>query len=158
MLPVPVLNAGAPVDYLRDVKPILTQHCVRCHGETKEEAGLRIDTAEAMKLGGESGSVTKLRHGRESLLIEVVTGTHEDIPRMPYKKPALSTAQIDILRSWVAQGAKAPEIEEPGRFIHWAFVPPSHPEPPRVKQGRWVRNPIDRFILARLENEKIKPS
>ncbi|HRP04438.1 MAG TPA: PSD1 and planctomycete cytochrome C domain-containing protein [Opitutaceae bacterium] len=158
LLPVPVFGTGAAIDYLRDVKPILTQHCVRCHGETKEEAGLRIDTAEAMKLGGESGSVTKRRHGRESLLIEVVTGTHEDIPRMPYKKPALSAEQIETLRDWVAQGAKAPEVEEPGRFIHWAFVPPSPPKQPQVKKRSWVRNPIDRFILARLEKEGIKPS
>ncbi|MBE7539671.1 MAG: DUF1549 domain-containing protein [Opitutaceae bacterium] len=155
---IPANASGATVDYLRDVKPILTRHCVRCHGEGKEEAGLRIDTAEAMKLGGESGSISKLRHGRESLLIEVITGTHTDIPRMPYKKPPLGADQIATLRAWVNQGAIAPQNEEPGRFIHWAFVPPSRPEPPPVKQKRWVRNTIDRFILARLEKEAIKPS
>ncbi len=152
------LGSGATVDYLRDVKPLMTQHCVRCHGESKEEAALRVDTAEAMKLGGESGSITKRRPGRDSLLLEVVTGTHPEIARMPYKKPALSSQEISTLRSWVAEGAKAPEDEEPGRFVHWAFLPPVQPEPPTVQQATWVRNAIDRFILARLERDKIVPS
>ena len=157
-LVAPALGLGATVDYLRDVKPLMTQHCVRCHGASKEEAALRVDTAEAMKLGGESGSITKLRPGRESLLLEVVTGTHKEIAKMPYKKPALSPEEIATLRAWVAEGAKAPEDEEPGRFTHWAFVPPARTELPAVRHTAWVRNDIDRFILARLEKENIAPS
>ena len=81
-----LLPAFAAVpDYVREVKPILTQHCVRCHGAAKEEAGLRLDTAANARLGGASGSVVRTPGGRESLLLAVVLGTHEDIPAMPYK-------------------------------------------------------------------------
>jgi hypothetical protein len=152
------LFGAAPVDYLREVKPILTQHCVRCHGAEKQEAGLRIDTAEALKLGGDSGSLVKLKANAQSLLLQVVEGTHDDVPRMPYKKPPLTAAEIGVLRNWVLQGAPSPENEEPGKFIHWAFVAPQRAAPPDVKRGDWPRNPIDRFILARLEAEKIAPA
>ncbi len=152
------LLAATPVDYLREVKPIFTQHCVRCHGDGKEEAGLRIDTAENARLGGDSGSIVKLRADGQSLLLEVVEGTHTDIPRMPYKKPPLDAAQIAILREWVKQGALAPENETPGKFQHWSFIAPVHAAAPAVQQRTWPRNAIDHFILARLEAEKIAPS
>src|SRR5688500_11106905 len=154
---VPLVGAD-PIDYLRDVKPILTQHCVRCHGAEKEEAGLRTDTAAALRLGGDSGSLVKLKAEGQSLLLQVVEGTHPDVPRMPYKKPPLDAAQIATLREWVKQGALAPETEEPGKFIHWAFVAPTRNTPPAVKRADWARNPIDRFILAHLESEKIAPA
>ena len=72
---------GAGVDYLRDVKPILTQHCVRCHGEAKIEAGLRVDTAAALREGGDNGSALRPREGGESLLLQVITGQHADIAK-----------------------------------------------------------------------------
>ena len=111
---------AAPADYLRDVKPLITQHCVRCHGAAKEEGGLRLDTAAAMRDGGSSGSIVRQPAGRESLLLQVITGTHEDIPAMPYKKPRLAEAEVATLRAWLAAGAPAPESEEPGRWEHWA--------------------------------------
>ncbi|HRE80695.1 MAG TPA: PSD1 and planctomycete cytochrome C domain-containing protein [Opitutaceae bacterium] len=154
----PLFGENAPVDYLRDIKPIITQHCVRCHGASKEEAGLRVDTAEYMKLGGDGGSLTKVRGGEDSFLIKVVEGTHEDVPIMPYKKPPLSAAEIALLKAWVAQGAPAPEEEEPGHFQHWAFVAPVRSALPEVKNKAWVRNDVDRFILARLEESNLKPS
>ncbi len=150
--------AAAPIDYQRDVKPIFTQHCVRCHGTQKEEAGLRVDTAESIRLGGNSGSLVRRPAGRESLLLQVVTETHEDIPAMPYKKPRLNPAEIDVLRSWVDQGAPAPENEIPGKFEHWAFVAPQRSAPPAVRQTGWPSNDLDRFILARFESEKIAPA
>ncbi len=152
------LFAAAPVDYLRDVKPLLTQHCVRCHGDGKEEAGLRVDTAELLRLGGDSGSLVKRRANGDSLLLQVLDGTHEDVPRMPYKKPPLDAAQIAIFREWVKQGAPSPENETPGRFQHWAYVAPVRHPAPAVKNSRWPRNPIDAFVLARLEQEKIAPA
>ncbi len=152
------LTAAAPVDYLRDVKPLITQHCVRCHGDGKEEAGLRVETAEAMRLGGDSGSLLKRRSDGSSLLLEVIDGTHADVPRMPYKKPPLTAAEITLIREWVKQGAPAPENETPGRFQHWAYVPPVRATPPAVKNTNWPRNAIDRFILARLEAEQIAPA
>ncbi|HUR58808.1 MAG TPA: PSD1 and planctomycete cytochrome C domain-containing protein [Opitutaceae bacterium] len=150
--------AAAPVDYLHDVKPILTQHCVRCHGADKEEAGLKLDTAEALAAGGDNGSPLRLRERGESLLVQVVAGTHADIPRMPYKKPPLNAAQIETLRNWVKEGAKAPGNEVPGKFVHWAFMPPVRPPVPAVQRAGWSRNDVDRYILARLEEENIAPA
>ncbi len=152
--------AGAAVDYLRDVKPLFTQHCVRCHGALKEEAGLRVDTAAAMRLGGSSGSLLRRPGGRESLLLAVLTGKHEDIPAMPYKKPPLAAEEIALLRAWIDAGAPAPEEEEPGRFEHWAFIPPRQPSVPAAPpaQARWPRNAIDSFILARLTAAGIAPA
>ena len=100
-------GASAP-DYLRDVKPLLTRHCVQCHGAQKEESGLRLDTAEFARLGGASGSVVKRGKDGESLLTAVIAGTHADIPAMPYKKELLSAADISTLRAWIAAGAPAP--------------------------------------------------
>jgi hypothetical protein len=132
---------------------------VRCHGEQKEEAGLRVDTAEFIRLGGASGSLVRRPAGRESLLLQVLTGSHADIPTMPYKKPALSDEEIARLRAWVEQGAPAPDEEAPGRWQHWAFVPPRRPTPPSVPRGqeRWAENPIDRFIVARHATAGLTP-
>ncbi|MBI5691498.1 MAG: PSD1 domain-containing protein [Verrucomicrobia bacterium] len=155
-LPLP----AAPVDYLHEIKPLLTQHCVRCHGEQKEEGGLRVDTAASMHLGGASGSILRRPAGRESLLEQVLAGTHEDIPAMPYKKPRLAAEEIARIRAWVADGAPAPEREEPGRWEHWAFVPPRRPSPPPLPASLagWPRNDLDRFIGARLAAAGISPS
>ncbi len=150
--------AAAKVDYLQEVKPILTQHCVRCHGAEKEEAGLRVDTAEAIQIGGDSGPLVKPGRPDSSLLIQIVRGPHEDIPQMPYKRPALTPEEIAKLVAWVQDGAVGPAEETPGRFIHWAYVAPQRHEPPSVKRADWPKNAIDRFVLARLEKEAIAPS
>jgi mono/diheme cytochrome c family protein len=147
--------AATSVDYLRDVKPLLTQHCVRCHGDKKEEASLRADTAEALKTGGDNGSPTRLHSGGESLLLQVLAGTADDIPRMPYKKPPLPAKDIETIRAWVAAGAPAPAQEEPGKFIHWSFVAPQRPAVPAVSG---VTHPIDAFIREELAQQKIAPS
>jgi hypothetical protein len=161
-LPLACLLAGRlaaePVDYLRDVKPILARHCYECHGPQKQRSGLRLDTAAAALKGGVSGAVILPGKGNESKLIKAVTGA-EDVKRMPPKEPRLSTKQIALLKAWIDQGAKAPAHELTRATVkHWAFVPPVRPSLPAVKDQAWVRNPIDRFILARLEKEGIRPS
>ncbi|MBI4626553.1 MAG: DUF1549 domain-containing protein, partial [Verrucomicrobia bacterium] len=149
----------APVDYVRDVKPLLTQHCTRCHGESKHEGGLRADTAAFLDEGGDSGPVLAPGNSAKSLLVQVITNKHPDIPRMPYKKPPLEEAQIAVLKAWIDQGAGgAPADEVPGKYTHWSFVPPVRVAPPTVKRADWPRNPVDHFILARLEAEKIAPA
>ncbi|MDO8542096.1 MAG: DUF1553 domain-containing protein [Opitutaceae bacterium] len=151
-------GVAAPVNYLHDVKPVLTQHCVRCHGESKQEAGLRLDTAARIEEGGGSGPVVIPGRSARSMLFQVVTGTHDDIPQMPYKKPPLSEGQIAAIKRWIDDGASAPASEEPGKFVHWSFVAPQRPAPPAVKRTDWPKNAIDHFILARLEIEKIAPA
>jgi hypothetical protein len=77
---------------------------------------------------------------------------------MPYKKPPLTDADIAAIRAWIDAGAPAPENEEPQQDMHWAFVAPERPDLPAVSRAGWSRHPIDRFILARLESEKIAPA
>jgi len=171
---VPVILAGFwtsasaahgadPVDYLRDVKPILAQHCYSCHGPQKQKSGLRLDTSAAVHKGGNSGPAIVAGKSDESLLIKAVTGSDESLPSMPFQKPALSSSEIALLKTWIDQGAKAPDserVENPKtkKTKHWAFQPITRPAEPAVYNLAWVRSPIDRFILARLEKEGIAPS
>jgi hypothetical protein len=148
----------AAVDYMRDVKPLLTQHCVRCHGANKQEASLRVDTVAHLDEGGDSGPVLLRRNTERSILMQVLEGGHEDIPRMPYKKPPLSAAEIALFKAWIDDGAPAPANEEPGVFAHWAYHAPKHAPAPAVKRADWPRNAIDHFVLARLEQDNIAPA
>ena len=149
---------AAPVDYVRDVKPILAQHCYRCHGSSQQKSGLRADTAASLRTGGDSGPAFEAGKGADSLLLKTVLGTHDDIAQMPYKKPPLSAAEIALLRDWIDQGATAPANEEPEKNVHWAFAAPVRVDPPPAKIPEWSRNPIDAFVLARLAKEKIAPA
>jgi mono/diheme cytochrome c family protein len=149
---------AAPVDYTREVKPLFAAHCSRCHGASQQKGELRLDTAAAALKGGDHGPAYVASKSAESILIQALKGTHDDISRMPYKKPPLTDAQIATIAYWIDEGAKAPTDEVPQSDQHWAFVAPMRTPVPDVKQANWPRNPIDRFILARLEKEKLKPS
>jgi len=145
---------SAEVDYSRDVRPILSQHCYACHGpdDASRQAGLRLDRADAALAESESGA-TAVVPGRPeaSELVARVTSDDADL-RMPPASTGhtLSARQIDLLRRWVASGAKFDD--------HWSFRPMAKPDPPTVGNAAWVRNPIDAFILARLERERVAPS
>ncbi len=149
---------AAEVDYLREVKPVLTEHCVSCHGADRPKGGLRLDTAVAALRGGGRGPAFVPGKPSESLALRVAEGPHDDLERMPYKKPPLAPGQVAVLRRWVAAGAAVPPEEKPGVDVHWAFVPPKRPELPAVADLSRVRNPIDRFVLARLDQAGIAPS
>jgi hypothetical protein len=151
-------GSAAPVDYLREVKPLLAERCYQCHAASQQKGKLRLDTAASALQGGENGPAVKRGRSAESLIIQAVRGIHPEISRMPYKKPPLSEAQITLIEQWIDQGAPAPGDEQPERNVHWSFVAPQRAAPPEVKNERWARNPIDRFILARLEKEGIAPS
>ncbi|HXG11922.1 MAG TPA: PSD1 and planctomycete cytochrome C domain-containing protein [Gemmataceae bacterium] len=156
------LSAAEPPDYLRDIKPILTKHCYSCHGPEKQRSNLRLDTVAGALKGGDTGPAIVPGKSSESRLIKAVTGTDDLIPQMPPKGDRLSAEQVALLRAWIDAGAKAPagEVAEaaPAKSTHWAFRPPVRPPVPPVKNIAWVRNPIDHFILARLEKEGIAPS
>jgi mono/diheme cytochrome c family protein len=150
--------ATTPVDYTRDVKPIFKQHCYRCHGPSQQKGGMRADTVAFMREGGDIGPAFKAGKSAESLMIQAILGTHDEISQMPYKKPPLEAADVAKIRAWIDAGAPAPENEEPEKDIHWAFVAPQRPEPPTAQRAGWARNAIDSFVLARLEKEKITPA
>ena len=162
--PGPKTSSGltADVDYLAQVKPILIKHCASCHGAEKPRDGLRLDTAAAALKGGKSGPVIVPGRSEESELIASVRGEGSS-DRMPLNRPPLKPAEIDVLARWIDQGAKRPNVEQAPdapatRSTHWAFVPPRRASPPEVQHADWSRNPIDLFILARLEKEGLAPS
>jgi mono/diheme cytochrome c family protein len=161
-----LLPAAAPAagraDYLHDVKPLLTRHCVGCHGPQKQRSGLRLDTAAAILKGGNSGPAIVPGNSGKSRLIQAVTGAG-DVAAMPPRGPRLAAAEIALVCAWIDAGAAAPTGEAESKITatgagHWAFRPLARPDPPAVCNSAWVRNPIDRFILTRLEKEGIAPS
>jgi mono/diheme cytochrome c family protein len=153
---LPALTAGAPVDYARDVKPLLATHCYKCHGATQQKNGLRLDTAASALNGGDHGAAIQPGNSAASLLIQAVKGTHSEITRMPYKRPPLDDAQVGTLAAWIDAGAVAPEKEVPESTRHWSFIPPVRPSVPEIRGPQSeVRTAIDAFIFSRLEEEKI---
>jgi mono/diheme cytochrome c family protein len=157
---IAVARAESPVDYVTQVKPLLTRHCVACHGAAKPRGGLRLDTAAAALQGGDSGPAVLPGRGDESPLIAAVRGDG-DTERMPFERPPLSEAEIALLKNWIDQGAKSIAGEKPGvppSQKHWAFILPRRPPVPNVAKSGWARNPIDRFVLARLERAGLAPA
>lgn len=138
------------VHFSRDIRPILNQNCMACHGGVRQKNGVSFLFREEALGTGKSGKKT-IVPGKpdESELMARVTSSDSET-RMPYHAPPLSAQQIDLLRRWIKQGAKWED--------YWAFVAPKPQVLPRVKERDWVRQPVDRFILARLEKEGLTPS
>jgi hypothetical protein len=139
------------VDFARQIRPILAQKCWKCHGPDPDTraAGLRLDTREGATGVLESGQRAIVPgHPQASELMRRVVASGDE--RMPPDGEALTAAQIDLLRRWVLEG---------GNFSsHWAYIAPRRPDLPRVTDPEWPRGPIDRFVLARLEAEGLRPS
>jgi hypothetical protein len=158
---LPGLSAAAErVDFSRDVQPVLAKHCVSCHGPQKQRSGLRLDSARAARKGGNAGPAVVPGKSAHSPLIHALTGA-SDFKAMPPKGPRLNQQEVAILRTWIDQGAIIPagEVEtKSAASKHWAFQPITRPSPPAVRHPERVRNPIDRFILARLDREGVAPS
>jgi uncharacterized protein DUF1553/uncharacterized protein DUF1549/cytochrome c len=152
--------ANRKVDFVKDIQPILSKSCYDCHGPKKEEAGLRWDVKEIAFKGGEHGAVIVPGKSAESPMIHLVAGLKDDLV-MPAKGERLTAEQIGLLRAWIDQGADWPDsasVRITNNRDHWAFKAPVRPDVPEVKNTKWARNPIDNFILARLEQEGLKPS
>ncbi len=150
---------AATVDYVRDVKPLVASACVQCHGSESPKGGLRLDTAANAIKGGDSGDSIVAGNAEKSLFIQLLSGAHDDIPQMPYKRNPLTSEQTAVLKRWINEGAKAPASEEPSRWSHWAFVAPSKRPLPELSSARTQSShPVDRWIEATLEKEGISPS
>ncbi|HUQ93317.1 MAG TPA: c-type cytochrome domain-containing protein, partial [Bryobacteraceae bacterium] len=158
------VSTGVPaqnrVDFAKDVQPILEKSCYSCHGAKLQMGGLRLDSKAAAFQGGQSGKTIQPGDAAGSILYQRVAGLG-DQARMPMGAKPLDAAEIGRIRSWIEQGATWPDgIGSAGSEVkkHWAFVAPKRPAPPKVSRPGWVRNPIDAFILARLEQEGLQPS
>ena len=151
---ISLAEEATKLEFNRDIRPILSNHCFRCHGpdETTREAGLRLDlsTGAIAKLDS-GGAAVVPGESAKSLLYHRITSTdaNERMPPDDINKP-LSPAQIKLLQQWIDQGA-----EYQG---HWSFIAPVRREPPAVKQEKSVYNPVDRFILARVEKAGLTAS
>jgi len=140
------------VDFNSDVLPILSNNCFACHGpdENTRKAGLRLDTRSDVVSARTSGRPVNTDDPNESLLLIRIRAEDEDRMPPPDAGHALTPSEIQTLQQWIEQGADWPR--------HWSFLRPVSPHIPSVQQVDWIRNPIDHFILARLETEGLPPS
>ena len=153
------------VDFAQDVDSIFRSRCYACHGPSEQTNGLRLDEKEAALRGGYSGRVIVPGSSAESKLVQRVASSKEDF-RMPPIGPRLTAREIATLASWIDQGAKwsldPPAVTQeaaPSRQErHWSFQPVRRPTVPPVQKQSWVRNPIDAFVLAKLESKGISPA
>ena len=143
------VHAQTKIEYNRDVRPILTENCFACHGpdSASRKAGLRLDQRDdAIKMGAIVPGKLK-----ESALIEhIFSADPKQIMPPPKTLKKLTANQKDTLKRWISEGAEYQ--------LHWSLLAPKRPALPKVKNEAWVRNPIDRFILAELEKRGMAPN
>ncbi len=145
------------------VRPVLAESCVRCHGAKKQSSELRLDSRKAVLDGGASGPALVPGNPDESLLIQAIRQTHDEIKMPPKEK--LPDAALDALSSWVKMGAPwsegtipTGEVRDQASRSHWSFQPVRMVDPPAVKDKGAVATPVDAFILERLEKEGLRLS
>jgi mono/diheme cytochrome c family protein len=151
--------ANRPIDFDRDVRPLFVKHCYACHGPEKQKGGLRLDRkADALK-GGDDGVAIVAGKSAESALVKLTAGLEVDRV-MPPKGERLTAEQVGILRAWIDQGAKWPDSAEADPLDWWSFRPLAKPAMPKLsaEDEARVRNPVDRFILAKLREKGLDPS
>lgn len=138
------------INFNRDIRPILNKNCTACHGGVKQAGDVSFIYREQVLGKGKSGRPTVIPgNPKASELIARVT-SHDPGYRMPLNEPPLHPEQIALLKRWIKEGAAWED--------YWAFVPPKPQTLPTVQQQEWVRQPLDHFILARLEEESLSPS
>ena len=150
---LPAAHAQQRIRFDHDVRPILSNHCWSCHGqdESARQAGLRLDQRDAALVAGESGNAA-IVPGKpaESELIKRIHSHDPEVLMPPANaKKSLTEQQKLILEQWVKEGAEF--------TAHWAYTPPIRPEVPKTKQNSWPKNPIDAFVLKRLEDGQLSP-
>jgi uncharacterized protein DUF1553/uncharacterized protein DUF1549/cytochrome c len=151
--------ASSPV-FAQQIRPLLAQRCYSCHGPNLQQNGLRLDSLAAIRKGGDYGPVVIPQKANQSRLVRRLEA--QERPQMPYGGPPLTRDQISTIRQWIDAGAPGPDDVTPILASpapkHWAYVKPLEPARPAVKNATWVRNPIDNFILAKLEKEGLQPA
>ncbi|MFK7777632.1 MAG: DUF1549 domain-containing protein [Gimesia sp.] len=143
-------NLKSVVDFTQQIQPLLAKHCYSCHGPDVQEGGLRMDQSEQAFKQMESEAIAVVpQHPEKSEIISRLVSKDESL-QMPPEGDRLKPKEIDLLRDWIQQGAEWKK--------HWAFQPPQKKTPPRPKQTEWVKNPIDAFILTKLEQKGLSPA
>ncbi|MFM2172038.1 MAG: hypothetical protein RI957_2267 [Verrucomicrobiota bacterium] len=150
---IPLCKADEPLDYGRDVRPILSDRCFACHGQdaNKREGGLRLDQRDGALKGGDSGSALVPGDPDASeIILRILSEDRTEMMPPPKAKKPLTAEQKEILVRWVKEGAVYTN--------HWSFEPIKSQQPPQVTAKNWPHTPVDRFVLAQLENKKIQPA
>ena len=153
----------------KKIRPLLATNCYECHGEQKQEGEFRLDSQSALLQGGENGAAIVPGDAAESLLISAVRRESLEMP----PDNSLTSEEIELLVEWIERGAHwppmAPALERQANHVvrrlftledleHWAFQRLVRPEVPAVKNTKWPRNPIDHFVLAKLEQHGLSPA
>ena len=149
LLILPVLAQAEPLNFNRDVRPILSENCFYCHGVdgNKREADLRLDVREDALA---SDAFVPGDLNASELFYRIHSADKDEVMPPPESNRVLSARQKKILEQWIKEGAKYNK--------HWAFVAPKKKSSPKVQKPNWVRNPIDSFVLTKMEENKISPN
>jgi hypothetical protein len=142
-------EGSGKIEYNRDIRPILAENCFACHGpdSASRKADLRLDRRVAAV---EYGAITPGKPDESTLVERIFTTDKGDVMPPVKTKKSPTDAQKELLKRWIASGAEY----QP----HWSLIAPKRPAPPAVKDEGWVRNPVDRFVLAALEAKGLRPA
>jgi hypothetical protein len=155
------VRAADKPNFEKDILPVFRTHCFECHDERKQKSGYRLDLRSAAMRGGDSGktAITPNKNSASDLVRRIESRDENEM--MPPKGKRLTSDEILLIKNWIDAGAEWPDAlagKDDTKLRHWAFQSPKRPEAAKVENQAWVRNPIDRFVLARLEKEGLKPS
>lgn len=156
----PNLTQQSKVEFVRDIQPIFAANCYQCHSAQKASGQLRLDAKASAMKGGISGTAILPGNSKDSRLVHRLLGLNDEA-RMPMGGQ-LQPSQIELIKRWIDEGAVWPDggIEAKRTEIpkHWAFMAPTQAALPTVKNSKWVRTPVDNFILAEIEKRGLSPS
>jgi len=159
----PILSAQAPatVDFATQIQPILESQCYECHGEKKGRGKLRLHVRDLALKGGATGPLLVPGDSARSYLLQRILGEGGE-DRMPLDEDPLTPEQTALVRAWIEQGAVWPAASGTAAAQavqeHWAYVAPKKAPLPAVSNEAWARTAVDRFVLARLDAERLQPS
>ncbi|MBV8879979.1 MAG: PSD1 domain-containing protein [Planctomycetaceae bacterium] len=166
--PAPQADAEGVEFFETKIRPVLADKCFSCHSADarKVKGGLRLDTKEGILKGGESGAASVVPGDPDhSLLLKAIRYGKDDELKMPPKGPPLAPEILKDFETWIRRGAPDPRSAPVAKAFdfakareHWSFRPPTEPKIPAVSNQAWIRNPIDAFILARLDAAGMKPA
>lgn len=150
----PQKSASSKIEFNRHIRPILSENCFACHGtdSASRKGGLRLDRFEdAVATRKDSKpAIVPGKPDESEMIARIMHADEDEIMPPPSSHKVLSAEQKDLLKRWIAAGATYQE--------HWSLLAPTRPEIPKVKSSRWVKNPIDAFVLAKLEEKGLKPA
>jgi cytochrome c553 len=141
------------VSFSKDIAPILKAQCLSCHGD-KASGGLVLSSGKSIAKGGGSGPIVVPGDPAKSILIKRLKG-EDGLEQMPMGFAPFSAEKLALFERWIKEGA---DLTDTDQTRHWAYVKPMRPKLPEVNDKAWIKNPVDNFVLARLEKEGLKPS